>query len=531
MKKIMPKTLIMILVFSFISLGQEVYGITPLALYYKCYGQITQAYPKRTDRRTQQVLSGTKSPIDACLEVLDKAKFTSSGNTRISDTSDKEALLVLKSMHKLHFSWFESKFFEDLSQKHKGNKEFMDAMMPALYYTRALFSPNIKFSSIVLEDKNLRAIRSDKDKDNSGKFIRKSPWSNQIKDMRADNNYKLFKFISEKSFTFAATGDLLGIRYMPADLKWNGPSAVSSRRRNSASYNPLPEFVDFNTHKGAGIIGSQPYLLLNTGVSDAYKTDGAINVPRRWANNFFQDIMCRPLPVVRTSDSFKDSVTGERLINEKASAPFRLGPSCAKCHVSMDRLSFTIRGYRTEGFGGEQWELLGGAFVYKWGEEHLSLRKEKGYSKNEKTMYRDEKRAGTLKEKEWPLVPDPIFRYRPERGTLYYRTWDGRLINNQVTGLPELGVRLASRDEPYLCLAKRYYKYFTGINVELGDIKDESHRALSNVEINHRNKVIKLGLDLKNDPKQNPRNLIEKILRSDVYKKAAESQRSLASEQ
>ena len=70
----------------------------------------------------------------------------------------------------------------------------------------------------------------------------------------------------------------------------------------------------------------------------------------------------------------------------------------------------------------------------------------------------------------------------------------------------------------FVCMAKRYYKFFTGIDVDVGDIGDPNHVYLTAEEVAVRDIVIDLGRDLKKH--KNPRLLIEDILRRPEYKKS-----------
>ncbi len=72
----------------------------------------------------------------------------------------------------------------------------------------------------------------------------------------------------------------------------------------------------------------------------------------------------------------------------------------------------------------------------------------------------------------------------------------------------------------YTCAAKRYFEFFTGIQVPLYDKKDpryaEMNRMLTSEHIKNREFVENLGADLQRD--QSLKNLVKRIIASDYYR-------------
>ena len=92
-------------------------------------------------------------------------------------------------------------------------------------------------------------------------------------------------------------------------------------------------------------------------------------------------------------------------------------------------------------------------------------------------------------------------------------------MDQPVADVSDLGQKLAAQDDYYLCLTKRYYRYFLGIDVNIGDIVDPDRKtALSGPDLAHRNMVIKLGKTLKQS--QSIPQLIRSILSLENYKKS-----------
>ena len=78
--------------------------------------------------------------------------------------------------------------------------------------------------------------------------------------------------------------------------------------------------------------------------------------------------------------------------------------------------------------------------------------------------------------------------------------------------------RVQDLDDPYVCLAKRYYQYFTGFDVNISDLGDSDAPDLSEGHRRHRLFVIGLGQRLKSH--QNLTRLIEEILKSSQYRQS-----------
>ena len=116
----------------------------------------------------------------------------------------------------------------------------------------------------------------------------------------------------------------------------------------------------------------------------------------------------------------------------------------------------------------------------------------------------------------WPDRADKNFHRRPASGRVRFRDYKGDLISQSVTTLSDLGNKLSNMDDFYICAAKKYYKHFMNIDVDVGD--PESISVLpSSVDTYHRNKVILMGLKLKKT--QSLRSLLQDIISSDDFRK------------
>lgn len=438
--------------------------LSNLALYSRCYAQVSQSFMPPQDPRTGAVRNGTKDPITACLEVLDMAKFTASGNTRIADANNPVAVSVLRTMHNLHSSWLEVTDFPNIADfgNNRDIRDLYDPTQPALYFTRALFGASVPYSDVVKSTDHLRPLRTTDDPGNSVSGQPKSA----------------SQFLS---FKWAPNGTLLGA-YDTDDMVWN-------YQFTSASGNPGSGTATAGRNAGGGIMGTPAYLLLTIAeTADSYRANGSSVMARKWARSVYNDLLCRPLPVVRMGDA-------AAFVDTNSSSDFRKAQTCTVCHVSHDRLSGVVRNFRYQVVARFQQTPPAGGVFPTW----LTINQS----------------AETV----WPINPDPNYAQRPPNGVFYFRNYLGELKNiTNINGLNALGATIADQPDFYICAAKRYYEYFTGITVDTGDLGDASHPALSPINLQHRQEVIQLGLDLKNH--QSLRTLIEKILRLPQYRKS-----------
>lgn len=435
------------------------------ATFHRCYKQITQTFPTYDNALLAEVAAGTKDPITACLEVLDKARFTANGNKRIGNVNDQEAKSVLRTMQSLHHSWLHTKSLPNTNiEQNEDMMSIVDYNGPSLFFTRALFDYNYQFKNIFIGNSNhLESDRTDNNPANSPlDGLAKNFGPNGITFPLEDTNY-----------VYAAKGELLGVREFQSKSFFTHPLALFGRRE-----------IDLAFHRGGGVMGTNTYLMANVGENGSYFPDGGVKMFRKWSVAVFDDFLCREMPVVR----FEDSTA---FTDDTSAVSFRKQTGCVRCHVTMDQASGVIRNVR-------------------------SLAASRGGS------YRRVAHLGTWNTTKpavvgWPATSEYSFFQRPANGHFYFRSHDGNLIDLAVNDLEAMGQVIQNIDAPYLCMAKRYYQYFTGIKVSVDDIADpQIGYTLNDKELAHRNEVIQLGLQLKQH--QSLRQLIEQILRKPQFK-------------
>lgn len=462
--------------FSYISPLAWSNDLSQLALYHRCYTQITTLRASDKDSLTKEVVAGTKTAAQACLSVLKKAKLNNSDQTQVIDVNDVISKKVLSNFHHLHTSWFYMKDFPVISWggHNQDIKNLYDTSTPALYITRALFKPGSQAKEILTSNDFLMPIRTNMD-------VSTGPSSGRVK---ADY---IFANEAFDNFSFAPVGELLGVKSV-------GPNVVNYPAFTFGPNGPAGS-IDLHQTLGGGFLGTQPYLLLNIGAIssyDTFKTDGGLKMHRKWGKAVYRDTLCRDLPVVREKDVLS-------MVDASSSIPFRNSSSCTKCHASHDRISGVIRGLKVLYVG--------------HGDPGDAGKKERGG--NFGTFHSINKES----EPSWPINADVNYFSRPTNGVLFFRNYEGDLVSQNVTSVTDLAAKISDQDDFYICLAKRYYSYFTGIDVDTGDLDDPGHsNVLSSEDLNHRKLVISLGKKLKTS--QDIMKLIEDILNLENYKKS-----------
>lgn len=459
MKKVnLSHSLILLLSLTFLSASGFAADLSNKALFFRCYKAIAQSFPASNHPLVQQVENNQIDPIDACIQVLNKAMLTANNNRRIANTGDLEARSVLRTFHNLHYSWFTNKLLPSAQGDFLSVADQVDVSGPALYYTKALFAPNYQFKDIFTGDQNHESDRLNGRPD-------RGPNSNTTRADYAPTN---------PAFVWQEVGPIVGYQTYGA-------------RNYDATRGTDTRTMELGTNWGGGVLGSFSYVLMNVIEPRNFRANGAVGVPRKWAQSVLLDFMCRELPVIRYDDSL------EFLSNDSNSATFRQEGACVRCHATMDRMAGTIRNVRPEDVASDSprgQRVF--SFVKKWATD----------------------RTGN---ETWSLTGDGSFYRKPLNGHFLYRTFDGRKIDRALTSVANLGQVIGDLDDPYVCAAKRYYEYFTGIEVNVDDIADPQYgRQLSSEEIAVRNDVIQLGKSFKQH--QNMKRLVEEILKKPEFK-------------
>lgn len=450
--------------------------LSNLEIYNRCYSQITGFRPSVSDPVTTQVRSGALAPLVACMNLLSSAQLTANGETTIANVNDGKAKAVLKNMHLLHNSWFQNLDIRQVTDETSTefSRNLWDTTTDAMYFTRQLFLPTPTFRNIVVGNENLTAIRTTMNPPGS--------FNTHFIGTTADNAQATTitpaHFGINPNFTYAPRGELLGIRTVPQSV------LTTSRAYYDANGDRIANgTVPFNWvfNLGGGVLGNNVYILKTLLERYDYQAN-VMNMPRKWGRAVYHDLLCRDLPVVRPEDAVAYVVPASPL-------SFRQSQACVQCHVSIDRTSSVIRGIR--------YEYVNPFRLGDLAPESLRIM------------------PGNTNEVGWPTSTDATYAVQKPSGVLYYRNYQGTLVNLSVNNISELGSAIANQDDLYICAAKRYYEHFTGVKA---DILELNGRTLSAADLSHRNQVIQMGLNLRSH--NNLRTLIGEIMNLPIYRES-----------
>lgn len=479
------RTVFFLLLSGFSSLVMGADTAKEVKRYFKCYAHFTRERLPENDLNLSKVKSGLISGTDACMAVLSKADLSESSGEIMKSAGEYNSVgkKVLKTFNDFHRTWFSNVSYEnELVACVRGTYEIYDNGDMAYYPTMSLFGQKA-YSEVVTSDTPIEAIRNS-DYTRTNRFLRSTGATRRliIGNSKGNSFPENARFETWENVPLVETGELVG-------LKEKAPF-LENRMINRS--NLMADYIDIFKNHGAGAVSTPSYFMNNLGMRFAAVTDGGIKVHRRWAKNVISDLLCRDIPVIRTTDAIKYvDTTGS------SSLSFRVGISCMQCHATMDQMARTTRNIKKDiaastcngGNFGESPMLIGEA------EQTM------GPHGNEYTGWIDQ--------------ADSNFYKRPPNGRLLYRTTKGDLIDKKVDGLDELGDALADNDDLYTCAAKRYVRFFTGVDVPMFDPGDINAPSVSDGQKAYVKYIQDLGSDLKKTG--NSKDLIKAIISSDMY--------------
>lgn len=461
-----------------------------LRRYYKCYGQLVRSVPNmETDTLISDIKNKKKTGTQACMEILGLADFV--GNQLVDDSKLSTRKSVLKTMNDFHRNWFYTGVDENSGRCSTGSADVHDTGMMSYYLTKSLFSSDYKFKNVATADTLLEAIRYSvhppqkrllENKTKVRKFISGYPHLDSDGKSLTD----VSKRFDEIELPVNQLGELIGIKEKSSLTVntggWNPEGALDADQLA----NGIPIFKNL----GAGAVTTPTYIISNHKGGSA---TGALHVPRLWSKSLIKDLLCRDIPVVRTTDAiaYVDK-------DEESTLPFRAGVSCMQCHTSMDQIARIGRGVRRVNLAKScnSGEGANVTVVTEHGDTISEMNSEEAH--------------GT-----WIDKSDKNFYKRPKTGKFYFRTADGELIDKDVNGLNQLGDIIAETNDLYYCASKRYLQFFTSIDVPMFDSGDISSPKVSVKEQGYIDLVKSLGKELKEN--QNAKEIIRKIISSDYY--------------
>lgn len=509
-------------------------NLSEIELFHRCFSLITQQPVPLKNTFVKNLMSeikvGNLKGDQACLNVLELASLNKDGVAEGIFNSDGKTInentfivnSILENFHGLHSSFFNNKEHRIFDTNIDLPTNFLfDMDEPALFFSNALFSKApIKsiFESQRRSDGTLgpvfKSIRSSLDGSNRSNLenrkanhtLMTNSTSQFIFSYLFENvsNNLVYKSVSVNDNDLVSWGYLIGIKNQDNTLKV--PKLI---------FNPISQPADDISHingqlidyslfqnMGGGILGSQEYFMKNHPLalqrlqsgSTEKKADGTLKNPmseynfisRSMTATMFTDFLCHELPTLTEEDVRADLEKFQKLNSPHT---FQQSTSCLQCHSQIDPLANSFRN-------------IG---IYQ--SSHIT-------ENSDATL----KALGPLISGAIRILPranSNTFALQKAEGRLYYRNHVNQLIdvniNGDINSIEEIGQHFKNSDDFYRCVSKRYYKYFTGIDVKLTQGSDEKELTKY-----HRNKIYELAKNLKSS--QSLTYLIKEIISSDIFR-------------
>lgn len=485
------------------------------ALFGRCYAHLTGRPLPLNHTLYQEVRSGRLSAKQACQLILQKATLNASSGILLTP-DDRESQWVLNQMYDFHRSWFSSATVEQIQGYNDeiaiGTRDIYDSTEPALAVTKAVFTEGASYQDVLTASMGVSAIRREDPNVRSRIGWTVSFAGRRIYSNNASLDLNLFHFRGFENFSFSGddnksflltpakieVGNLIGVR--STTESFNVPNVSPTPLGSQTGGNGYPGLnFSFNLYEayGGGVLGSPIYMMMNFGHGLGEQMNGSIKLPRRWSLVNMTGFMCTTLPALRESD-IRQYYVGN------STAPFRNGNSCLRCHATLDPMASTARNVMI--VASDFAQLSEGSKAHAKQAFHP-------------VKFRDELPATSG----WSSEPVENFHRQTPEGRLYFRSFNGELIDRSVTGIGELGAAMTETEDYYQCAAKRYFEYFTGISVHLYDRQDPSNveynRRLTSTDIKARGFIERIASEFQQH--RSVQRLMMEIIGSDYYSDSA----------
>ncbi|AHI06485.1 hypothetical protein BDW_09925 [Bdellovibrio bacteriovorus W] len=441
------------------------------------------------------VRKGQKKGAQACSELLAYADFNSSGVLANKDAD--EARRVIETFHGLHISFFSTPAMTTFTNLANMTILLKDIDEPALYFTQALFA-NKDPSTVLTANRSLRSVREsnyvadsnyatrsiatfhsasypaafdprgllvwdhntatrDARRASDLIYIRDVAYKNQLIEAGDDAAKKneVTNAINGAANTtrnlmtqniddnrFIGHGALLGVAVQEPLMAPIQPIRTSiAANGQTAAITANYQNHDLHWHMGGGVLGSQMYMLkttnlgVNSIIGNTSANDPYTNSPRRFTSKIFEDLLCHTLPTLTEADVRAD-------VDAKSAHGFKQAASCMRCHSTFDPINGVYRNILV----GQTGNPLNNEARFKPARERgspiLTLVKMESTTKN-------------------------IYALQTPNAPLRFRDHTNNYVNTTVNSVAELGSTLAKNGDFYRCVAKRYYHFLTGVNVNL----------------------------------------------------------------
>jgi hypothetical protein len=450
--------------------------LTEVQVFKRCYQLMTRLPIEHNKSLLDRVKSKELSGAKACGLLIDAVTLDSNGKLKHNESiSEKEAKSIFETFYLLHSRWFKAFDFA-FTNINWGTGEFLDFNQMGMNY-QYVFLRNEPYRNLL---KGNRFFRTD----------RSSTFKNEFLLYRDDGNKPImWKDLKQVYGTKSKGTSPLKKDLLPAP---RGEIQGIFINQNEDKIEKLfidhkDEFISTNDsfyqNIGGGVIGSSPYVLLNYGQSFGEIMNGNIKTPRRWSKAILNDLLCRDLPAILEKDA-------ETKVKKNSHIAYEKSAKCISCHLTMDPMAGVLKEYQV-GINNTIGAVLDDKGIIDRQEVIFSfIHKLKGDELKKLSNYNSE-----------------------NNGKIYLRDFKGAIIDVKTDNMNELGKELASLDDFYLCAAKRYFYFFTGINIQTDPIKLLKFKEPKSPELSY---VYKWALNLKKH--QNLKQLMKDIFKSPSFR-------------
>ncbi len=417
----------------------------------------------------KKVMKGELKGNKACSKLVEGISFDDKG---MINPKNPESIEILATFQRVHNSWFQ-RFNFNLNTQDFPNTDFYDSNEMGYHFTWVLFKEE-KLSNVLTKKRSFKGIReSEKDhryfidrRIRGHRQLRKNhvvhKWKvGGVEEMNSDEYLGPIDFWEPELTQF---GTLVGL----------GPYKESPNKMKKWLGGGKQVLFDAKAPMGGGIIGTIPYLLLNTAHIDQ-KNDGGNRLHRRWATALTKDLLCRNLPIL------KESEVGS-FVRKNSKIGFRKKADCMNCHSTIDTMAAVIRNLENYNSGNVDIHYtIRNIYPHKWNKVHSRV---------------------------LPDADENFYKTVPE-GQFIHKDLFGKRIEKKINSLQDLGKELASTRDFFYCFSKRYFEFFTGIDINLEAVdwkQDKSDEIIF---------VQKISEELRRN--QNIKMLITKIFTSPFY--------------
>jgi len=428
--------------------GTKLQKLTGEQIFHRCYSQMTRLYLPPGDARLKSIAEKNSTATEQCLKLIENASLNEKLLLKKDEIYSGENAAVLRTFNTLHTSWFQAYSFM-ITANELLTSLIYDSTEMAIPFTLALLKPGTPVNSILISDRPYSAVRE------------------KTKTTYTFDHYEKGEHLRYEDKEPWRTGGDRGVEWSPSFVEFGTLKGFQENQRNLTLEETLKghkmKVVPGQAMDTGGVLGSAAYLILNSGLDRGKIVDGDLYAHRSWSKAVFKDLLCRDLPVLNEEDVIRD-------IRADWKVEFQKNPKCLTCHSTMDPMADVIRD-----------RIL------------LDIFDNKGQKPPNRSVL-----VGRLEN-------------GPHSGNLKYRTFDGRLVDKPIADLPDLAKALSESDDFFVCTAKKYFYFFTGIDLPLVTEKSFDERLKDPAY----KFIVSEGLKLKQH--QNVRLLFQNIFNSDFY--------------